>query len=110
MEALQESIVNLLAVLIGLLATFLTTKVNTYLKEKGIKQQLESKQNYVNIVVNAMQQLYAEADGPKKLQEAKTQLVAFFNANKIPFTMEELDMLIEAAVNGMKEGENNDSK
>lgn len=106
MEALQESIVNLLAVLIGLLATFLTTKVNSYLKEKGIKQQLESKQDYVNIVVNAMQQLYAEADGPKKLQEAKQQLVALFNANKIPFTMEELDMLIEAAVKGMKEGEN----
>lgn len=104
MEALHDAVLNLVVVLIGLLASFLSVKVNTYLKEKGIMQQLESKQNYVNIVVNAMQQLYSEANGEKKLQEAKAQLVVFFNANNIKFTMEELDMLIESAVKGMKEG------
>lgn len=104
MEALQDAVINLLVVLVGLLATFLTAKAKSYLNEKGIMQQLETKRNYVNIVVNAMQQLYAEAKGHEKLQEAKKQLVAFFNANKIPFTEAELDMLIEAAVKGMKEG------
>nr|DAV18249.1 MAG TPA: holin [Caudoviricetes sp.] len=104
MEELQAALINLLVVIVGLAATFLSAKVNTYLKDKGIKEQLESKKNYVNIVVNAMQQLYSEADGDKKLQEAKQHLVAFFNANNIKFTMEELDMLIEAAVKGMKEG------
>lgn len=105
MDALHDAVINLLVVLIGLLASFLSVKVNAYLKAKGIKDQLQSKQNYVNIVVNAMQQIYQEADGNKKLQEAKAQLVDFFNANNIPFTLDELDMLIESAVKGMKKEE-----
>lgn len=56
------------------------------------------------IVVSAVQQVYAEANGDAKLQEAKVQLIDLFNKNGIKFTEDELDLLIESAVKGMKDG------
>ena len=104
MEALQESLINLLVVVIGLVATFVGQKGYSYLNNKGILKEIEAKQKYVNIVVNAIQQTYKEANGEEKLGEAKTQLVDFFNSNGIKFTDVELNSLIEAAVKGVKDG------
>lgn len=104
MEALQEALLNLLIIVIGLVATFVGQKGHAYLKRKGVLAQLESKKNYVDIVVAAVQQVYAEANGDAKLQEAKTQLVDLFSKNGIKFTEEELNLLIESAVKGMKDG------
>ena len=104
MEALKEALINLLVVVIGLVATFVGQKGYSYLNNKGILKEIEAKQKYVNIVVNAIQQTYKEANGEEKLGEAKTQLVDFFNANGIKFTDVELNSLIEAAVKGVKDG------
>lgn len=104
MEALQEALLNLLIIVIGLVATFVGQKGHAYLKRKGILAQLESKKNYVAIVVSAVQQVYAESNGDAKLQEAKAQLVDLFNKNGIKFTEDELNLLIESAVKGMKDG------
>ena len=104
MEALQEALINFLVVVIGLVATFVGQKGYSYLNNKGILKEIEAKQKYVNIVVNAIQQTYKEANGEEKLGEAKTQLVDFFNANGIKFTDVELNSLIEAAVIGVKDG------
>ena len=104
MEALQEALINLLVVVIGLVATFVGQKGYSYLNNKVILKEIEAKQKYVNIVVNAIQQTYKEANGEEKLGEAKTQLVDFFNANGIKFTDVELNSLIEAAVKGVKDG------
>ena len=104
MEALQEALINLLVVVIGLVATFVGQKGYSYLNNKGILKEIEAKQKYVNIVVNAIQQTYKEANGEEKLGEAKNQLVDFFNANGIKFTDIELNSLIESAVKGVKDG------
>ena len=104
MEALQEALINLLVVIIGLVATFVGQKGYSYLNNKGILKEIEAKQKYVNIVVNAIQQTYKEVNGEEKLGKAKTQLVDFFNANGIKFTDVELNSLIEAAVKGVKDG------
>ena len=104
MEALQEALINFLVVVISLVATFVGQKGYSYLNNKGILKEIEAKQKYVNIVVNAIQQTYKEANGEEKLGEAKTQLVDFFNANGIKFTDVELNSLIEAAVKGVKDG------
>lgn len=104
MEALQEALINLLVVVIGLVTTFVGQKGYSYLNNKGILKEIEAKQKYVNIVVNAIQQTYKEANGEEKLGEAKTQLVDFFNANGIKFTDVELNSLIESAVKGVKDG------
>ena len=104
MEALQEALINLLVVVIGLVTTFVGQKGYSYLNNKGILKEIEAKQKYVNIVVNAIQQTYKEANGQEKLGEAKTQLVDFFNANGIKFTDTELNSLIESAVKGVTDG------
>lgn len=104
MEALQEALLNLLIVVVGLATAFIGQKGHAYLKRKGVLAQLESKKNYVEIVVSAVQQVYAEANGDAKLQEAKAQLVELFNKNGIKFTEDELNLLIESAVKGMKDG------
>lgn len=104
MQALQEALINFLVVVIGLVATFVGQKGYSYLNNKGILKEIEAKQKYVNIVVNAIQQTYKEANGEEKLGEAKTQLVDFFNANGIKFTDIELNSLIESAVKGVKDG------
>lgn len=104
MEALQDALLNLLIVVVGLATGFIGQKGSEYLKKKGVLAQLESKKNYVDIVVAAVQQVYAEANGDAKLQEAKAQLVELFNKNGIKFTEDELNLLIESAVKGMKDG------
>lgn len=104
MDALQDALLNLLIVVIGLVAAFIGQKGTAYLKRKGVLAQLESKKNYVDIVVAAVQQVYAEANGDAKLQEAKVQLIDLFNKNGIKFTEDELNLLIESAVKGMKDG------
>lgn len=104
MEALQDVLLNLLIVVVGFGDNFHRTKGTAYLKKKGVLAQLESKKNYVAIVVSAVQQVYAEANGDAKLQEAKVQLIDLFNKNGIKFTEDELDLLIESAVKGMKDG------
>ena len=104
MEALQDALLNVLIIIIGMVATFIGQKGHEYLKRKGVLAQLESKKNYVDIVVTAVQQVYAEANGDAKLQEAKAQLVDLFNKNGIKFTEDELNLLIESAVKGMKDG------
>ena len=104
MEDLTQALVNLLVVVIGLVATFVGQKGMAFLKKKGVVAQLESKQAYVNIVVNAMEQAFKEADGATKLKNAQTELSQLFRKNGIPFTEDEISLLIESAVKGMNDG------
>lgn len=104
MQALQEALINLLVVVIGVVASFLGQQGVQFLKKNGVLKEIESKKAYAKIVVNAIQQTYKEADGDEKLSEAKNQLIKMFSDNGIAFSSEELDSLIEAAVRGAKEG------
>jgi len=65
---------------------------------------LQSKEAYVRIIVNAMEQMFDEADGAVKFEEAKRQAVKFLNEKGIKVDDEELDTLIESAVRQLKGG------
>lgn len=104
MEQIAEALINLVGVVIVAALGYLAQRIGAYFKKEGILSELESKRAYVNIVVQAVNQTYKEADGPEKLAKAKTQLVDYFNQKKIPFTEAELDMLIEASVKSVKDG------
>lgn len=101
-SALMNAGMMVIVAAIGLLAQ----KATAYLKKEGILTELASKQAYAKIVVEATQQIYKEADGPEKLQRAKTQLVDYLQSKKIPFTESELENLIESTVKSMKDGIN----
>ncbi|MGX7199230.1 phage holin, LLH family [Enterococcus nangangensis] len=90
----------ILVAAVGLVAQ----KITAYFKKEGILTELESKKAYAKIVVEATQQMYQAAEGPEKLQRAKTQLVDYLQTKKIPFTEAELETLIESTVKSMKDG------
>lgn len=102
MEVLQEQIIQLLVTVLTICVGIVTTYLTKFLREKGLIAKLESKKKYVGIVVDAVEQMYAEADGNIKLKLAKEQIVKLLNEKKVKVSNEELDMLIEAMVNEMK--------
>lgn len=104
MDQLTQALINLLIVVIGLFATFVGQEGKKFLKKKGLLAEMESKKKYVDIVVKALQQTYAAGEGEAKAKEAKDELVSYFVKNGINFTHAELDLLIESAVKGMKDG------
>lgn len=104
MEQFQAEIITAFGTLLSIIIGYAVSQLKAYLTKKGILAELENKKGYVDIVVKAVQQLYAEADGDVKLAEAKKQLIEIFNKNGVNFTEDELNMLIEAAVKGMKDG------
>lgn len=104
MEQVTAALVNLLVVGIVAGLGYLSQRIGVYFKKEGLLTELESKRAYVNIVVQAINQTYEEAEGPEKLAKAKTQLIDYFQQKKIPFTESELDMLIESSVKSIKDG------
>lgn len=104
MDVLQEQFINLLGTVITLLVAYVAKQAKDYLDRKGVLAELENKRKYADIAVKAAKDIYKEADGNKKLAAAKKQLVQMLNAKGIPFTDDELDSLVRAAYQGLKEG------
>lgn len=104
MNELTDALIQGALIVVVALIGYLSKLYASYLKREGLLTELDNKQAYVNIVVTAIQQIYKEADGPEKLNKAKTQLIDYFKKHKINFTEQELDILIESAVKSMKDG------
>lgn len=104
MAELQAALLTCLTALVAVVGKYVVSTVKTYLGQKGILKELETKKVYIRVVVDAMQQIFTEADGEEKFATAKKQAVKYLNDNGISFTDDELEMLIEAAVKGVKDG------
>ena len=104
MEEITGAVLNGVFMILVALIGYASQKLAAYFKKEGILTELESKKAYADIVVRATQQIYQEADGPVKLQRAKTQLIDYLQSKKIPFTEAELETLIESTVKSMKDG------
>lgn len=82
-------------VLIPILGAILTYLIVPFLKSKTTKEQRDNIYFWVKIAVGAAEQIYAEK-GQGKL---KKEYVVDFLVNKgVKITIQELDVLIEAAV------------
>ncbi|WP_461199397.1 phage holin [Enterococcus sp. N249-2] len=103
-DQLQPIIVQFLVVILSGIVTYVSAVVGSYVNKKNLLAQLQSKQKYAEIVVNAVQQVYQEANGDEKLKEVQANLTDIFNKNGIKFTETEMNLMIESAVKGMKEG------
>lgn len=103
MEAIQAELISLFIAIITALAGIVTRKVVSYLDKKGVISQLESNQELVRIVVNAVEQAYQELNGEQKFNLAKHRLVSIMNENKVKITEEELDLMIESIVKEMND-------
>lgn len=104
MELLQDQFIQLLGTVLTLVFGYAVKQFKDYLNRKGVLAELQNKQKYADIVVRAAKDIYTEAEGKQKLIDAKGQLVALLNEQGIPFTEDEIDSLVRAAYQGMKEG------
>lgn len=99
---------QIIDILLPILATFLTgffTYLGTKLKatyEQKIKT--ETAKVVVDDVVKFVQQVYKDLDGADKLKKAIEQSSSILTSKGISITEAEINMLIESAVYGLKQG------
>lgn len=108
---LEQLMIQLQPVIISICVTILTA-VGTYIGTK-IKQVYTDKVNTdikEKIVYNTcryVNQLYNDLEGPAKFETAQKEIVEQLNQRGIKITELELKVMIEAAVNGIKDGMKN---
>ena len=100
-ELIQSNILEIIITIITGLATYVATRIKDKYEEYV---NTETKQKIVKTVVNAVEQLYKDLDGSKKLEKAKENIIALLNEKGITITELEMDMMIEEVVNGFNNG------
>lgn len=85
---------ELIQAIIALVSVLITTFLIPLLKKKLSAEKLEELKKWVNIAVNAAEQLY----GSKTGQQKKEYVVAFLLSKGIVFDIDEVNALIEAEV------------
>lgn len=97
LDIILPAIASVIAVLFGVLGAKLKSVYDTKIKTDTAKIVVED-------VVKFVQQVYKDLDGPEKLQKALTEASTILNEKGISISETELDMLIESAVYGLKQG------
>ena len=97
LDIILPAIASVIAVLFGVLGAKLKSVYDTKIKTDTAKI-------IVDDVVKFVQQVYKDLDGPEKLQKALTEASTILNEKGISISDTELDMLIESAVYGLKQG------
>lgn len=97
LDILLPAVASVIAVILGVLATKIKTTYNDKVQDETVRTIVKS-------VVEWAQQVYQDCDGPEKLQKALEKASAILNEKGITISDEELNMLIESAVYGLKQG------
>lgn len=101
LDVILPAIASVVAILFGVLGA----KIKQAYTEKT---QNETVKVVVDNVVKWVQQVYYELEGPEKLQKALTEASTILNEKGITISESELDMMIESAVYGLKQGVTNE--
>lgn len=91
----SDAVVQIGTVIIALIGAVITYIIVPYFKSKTTKEQRESIAFWVRVAVNAAEQIYDEK-GQGKVK--KEYVIKFLSDKGITLTLEQLDVLIEAAV------------
>lgn len=100
-EIFANYVLPVLAAAVTALAGFLGAQL------KGLYQKYindKTKESVVRTCVKAVEQLYHDLGGPKKLEKAKEGIEAMLNEKGIPITELEMNLLIEAVVSEFNYG------
>lgn len=99
MNQLQPIIMNAAVVILTAIGSYVGLKVKTFVKEKA---DTDTKKKVVETTCKYVEQIYKDLDGATKLEKAKDNILAQLNEKGISISELELDVLIEATVNGIK--------
>lgn len=97
MLEVQPILINLLATILTAGACYLGNKVKNFIDEKA---NTEAKKRVVDTTCRYVEQLYRDLGAKEKLERAKADIIEQLNEKGIPITELELNVLIEATVNG----------
>ena len=97
LDILLPAVASVISVLLGVLAAKIKTAYDNKVQDEIVRTIVKS-------VVEWAQQVYQDCEGPKKLQKALEKASAILNEKGITISDEELNMLIESAVYGLKQG------
>ncbi len=101
MTQLQPLIVSVCVTVLTAVGTYIGTKIKQVYTEKV---NTETKEKIVQNTCRYVNQLYKDLDGAAKFEAAQKEIVEQLNEKGIKITDLELKVMIEAAVNGLKEG------
>lgn len=92
---MNEGLVKIILALIALLSTIITYVLVPYLRSKTTEKQRSNIYTLVMLAVQAAEQIYIkQGEGQKK----KEYVIGYLSSKGIKLTIEDLDMMIEAAV------------
>ena len=103
-QAITPALLALLVAVIGYLAKIAGTQVQRVADKYAIKAKLEANKTIVDLSVKYVQQVFKDADGETKYNEAKNKALEILSEKGIKITDAELNMLIEASVAYFKQG------
>ena len=104
LQAVQPALLALLVAIIGYLAKIAGTQVQRVSDKYAIKAKLDANKTIVDLSVKYVQQVFKDADGETKYNEAKNKALEIMSEKGIKITDAELNMLIEASVANFKKG------
>lgn len=105
-ELLQSIALDTLAVLIPIAVTWLIAYVNKKIGTEKLKQvsmELDAKQGLSYDIVNFVEQVYKDLQGPEKFNKALELFAAQAKAKGFTVTPDELHVFIESAVKIMND-------
>lgn len=97
LDVILPAIASVVAILFGVLGAKIKRAYTEKIQDETVKTVVDS-------VVKWVQQVYYELEGPEKLQKALTEASTILNEKGITISETELDMMIESAVYGLKQG------
>ena len=100
MTQLQPIIMNAAVVILTAIGSYVGLKVKTFIKEKA---DTDTKKKVVETTCKYVEQIYKDLDGESKLEKAKDSILEQLNEKGVSISELELDVLIEATVNGFKD-------
>lgn len=97
LDIILPAIASVVAVLFGVLGTKIKQIYNEKVQDETVRTVVEN-------VVKWAQQTFEQTQGPEKLQAALEKASTILNEKGITVSETELNMLIESAVYGLKQG------
>lgn len=99
-QVIFEGLQGIIGIAITVLLAFIRKKYNQYVNT-------DTKKKLVNDVVYYTEQVFKALHGKEKLEKAKGTLITLLTEKGIGFTEEELNVLIESAVNQLNLAQGN---
>lgn len=105
MQEITPHLIALATILITAITGYFATRIKQFFDSKIDKDKQEMLERYVSMAVGYVEQIGKELESEKKMELAKQKVLVWANEKGVPVTEEELEVLIEAFVRGLRTSE-----